>query len=881
MSSRPPPSGDDLTATVSRGGPSPARPASDEERVRPLKPGDLVLQRYRIVSKLGSGGMGDVYRADDLTLGSPVALKFLPDALATHPGRLERFRAEVRVSRQVSHPNVCRVFDIAEDTGRVFLSMEYIDGEDLASLLRRIGRLPHDKAVELARQICFGLHAAHDKGLVHRDMKPANIMIDGRGNARVTDFGISGIAEDLVAKGDVAAGTPAYMAPEQLAGQDVSRRSDIYSLGLVLYELFTGRPAYQAESLAQLRDLRLSSSRPTSPSAFVKDLDPAVERVILHCLEPEASDRPTSAIAVAAALPGGDPLAAALAAGELPSPELVAAAGPSLGLPFKWAIAAVAAFVVLIGAMWFGYEHATINGLRPFNDSPEVMRAKARDILHQLGRDTEGEHWASGFGYRRGLKRELRALKLSPQEQREWLRTGPVSPVWFWYASSSEPLRTSAMNVNYVMSVDDLNLIDGATAMLIMEPSGRLLQYARHVGYDRSDESDKPVDWSRLFSLAGLDMKDFETSKPPSFSEVSSDAMFGWVENGAAAGDNPLGRRIVTAASLTGRPVYFQVTWPYSLKPPDSLPSRPWYMDAADVSMQALLGISAVGVLVLAAYQVRKGRADVRSAFRLAFVVFLLHWLGGVFSAERFVSIFDKQVVINQLVPGALYSAAFLWVYYLSLEPVMRRARPQLMVSWSRAMSGRWNDPLVARDVVLGVLGGTLLCVCALGAKVIDGAIGGPTSLAISRLEPFRNVVSTLAQAASTMPNSISIALFLCVLLALATLVLKRSWLATGVVFLVTMLFPAASTETLLGIIVSGLGVAASTVIMVRVGVLGLVVVACTFYILDVPYTTDVNNWMFPQTLVSPLLMAAVMAWGVATTTRRSGSTRVGAGSRA
>jgi len=838
------------------------------DRVRSLSPGDLVSGRYRIVSKLGAGGMGDVYRADDLTLGSPVALKFLPDALATHPGRLERFHAEVRVSRQVSHPNVCRVFDIAEDAGRVFLSMEYIDGEDLASLLRRIGRLPHDKAVELARQICFGLHAAHDKGLVHRDMKPANIMIDGRGNARVTDFGISGIAEDLVAKGDIVAGTPAYMAPEQLCGQDVSRRSDIYALGLVLYELFTGRQAYQAESFAQLRDLRLSSSRPTSPSAFVKDLDPAVERVILHCLEPDAGDRPASAISVAAALPGGDPLAAALAAGELPSPELVAAAGPSQGLSLKWAIAAVTSFLVLIVASFFSYGHATINGLRPFNDSPEVMRAKARDMLHQLGRDTEGEYWASGFGHRRGLKRELRALDLSTQEQQDWLRDGPVSPVWFWYASSRSPLRTDEMNVNHVISVDEIATINDNAAILIFEPSGRLLQYWRHVGYNRGDESANPVEWSRLFALAGLDMKDFTPSPPPSFSEVPSDAMFGWIESEAAAGSNPLGRRIITAASLTGRPVFFQVTWPYSLKPPDSLPSRPWYMDAAGVAMQVLLGLSAVGVLVLAAYQVRKGRADVRSAFRLAFVVFLLHWLGGVFSTERFISIFDKQVVINQLIPGALYSAAFLWIYYLALEPIMRRARPQLMVSWSRAMSGRWNDPLVARDVMLGVLGGGFLAASALGAKVIDGVIGGPASLATSRLEPFRNVVSAIAQAASSMPNAIALALFLCVLLAVATLVLKRTWLATLVAFLVTMLFPAAQTETTAGIAVAALGVTASIAVLVRLGVLSLVTLACTFYVLDAPYTTDVNSWLFPQTLVPPLLTTSVMAWALITTTR-------------
>src|SRR5262249_7676978 len=144
----------------------------------------------------GRGGMGEVYRADDLKLGHPVALKFLPATLAADAGLLERFHAEVRNARQVSHPNVCRVYDIgevvsADGASQHFLSMEYIDGEDLASLLRRIGRLRGDKTIEIARQLCAGLAAAHERGLLHRDLKPANIMIDGRGRSRITDFGLA------------------------------------------------------------------------------------------------------------------------------------------------------------------------------------------------------------------------------------------------------------------------------------------------------------------------------------------------------------------------------------------------------------------------------------------------------------------------------------------------------------------------------------------------------------------------------------------------------------------------------------------------------------------------------------------------------------------
>src|SRR5271169_2344390 len=285
-------------------------------------PGRLVASRYRIIALLGKGGMGEVYRADDLTLGQAVALKFLPDEAASDEGLLARFRNEVRVARRVPHPNVCRVYDVGDVDGQTFFTMEYVDGEDLASLLRRIGRLPPDKALDIARQLCAGLAAAHAKGVLHRDLKPANIMLDGRGQVVITDFGLAGVADDIRGN-EIRSGTPAYMSPEQLAGKEVSTRSDIYALGLVLYEVFTGKRAF-AESPAKLLQGR-GDCTPSRPSSVVKDLDPIVEKVILRCLETEPSGRPATALAVAAALPGGDPLAAALAAGETPSPQLVAA----------------------------------------------------------------------------------------------------------------------------------------------------------------------------------------------------------------------------------------------------------------------------------------------------------------------------------------------------------------------------------------------------------------------------------------------------------------------------------------------------------------------------------------------------------------------------
>src|SRR5262249_13343322 len=162
--------------------------------------------------------------------------KFLPTELQRDPSRLAQFHNEVRTARQVSHPNVCRVYDIGEASGLLYLSMEYVGGEDLASSIRRIGRFPEDKATDIARQLCAGMAAAHQRGIIHRDLKPANVMLDDEGRVRVMDFGLA-----IVGTADnIRAGTPAYMAPEQLLGREVTARSDIFSLGLILYELFTG-----------------------------------------------------------------------------------------------------------------------------------------------------------------------------------------------------------------------------------------------------------------------------------------------------------------------------------------------------------------------------------------------------------------------------------------------------------------------------------------------------------------------------------------------------------------------------------------------------------------------------------------------------------------
>ncbi|NIV49147.1 MAG: protein kinase, partial [Gammaproteobacteria bacterium] len=338
-------------------------------------PGARLGERYRIVGLLGRGGMGEVYRADDLELGQSVALKFLPEKLAADTMAWHRLRSEVRTARQLAHPNICRVYDIARVDGHVFFSMEYVDGDDLSHVLRRLGPPSKDKAVQIARQLCAGLAAAHESGILHRDLKPANVMLDGRGRVRITDFGLAGLAEELQANPQ-RVGTPAYMAPEQLESGTVSGRSDIYSLGLVLYELFTGKRPFEDATVDP------TTSVPSLQS-HSESVDPAVDRIVQRCLEPDPAERPASAYEVMAALPGGDPLAAALEAGETPSPEMVADAEARGGLAPRTGLVlfglAILSLVVLglVGPRWTTMPEK----------SPEALADIAHDIVLELGHE--------------------------------------------------------------------------------------------------------------------------------------------------------------------------------------------------------------------------------------------------------------------------------------------------------------------------------------------------------------------------------------------------------------------------------------------------------------------------------------------------------------
>jgi serine/threonine protein kinase len=246
--------------------------------------------RYEILGEAGHGSMGNVYKARDRETGETVALKLLKPEIASDQAMMDRFKNELLFARKITHKNVCRVYEFNRVGGVAYTSMEFVEGESLRSVLNRFGGLPQRKATDLALQICSGLKEAHAQGIVHRDLKPENVMIDGQGNVKIMDFGIARSMEAGTRLTGSMVGTPAYMAPEQVAGKPVDYRTDIYSLGLILYEMFTGVPAFSAENSIAVA-LKQMREDPPLPQEIEPNIPVATERVILKCLEKDPTRR--------------------------------------------------------------------------------------------------------------------------------------------------------------------------------------------------------------------------------------------------------------------------------------------------------------------------------------------------------------------------------------------------------------------------------------------------------------------------------------------------------------------------------------------------------------------------------------------------------------
>jgi Protein kinase domain len=698
-------------------------------------PGQIIAERYRIMALAGHGGMGEVYRAEDLKLEQLVALKFLPQALARDAGALARFHSEVRIARQVSHPNVCRVFDIGEMDGLPFITMEFVDGEDLASVVRRIGRLSPERATEIARQICAGLAAAHERGVIHRDLKPANVMLDGAGKIRITDFGLAGLAASIRGV-DVRAGTPAYMAPEQLAGKEVTAKSDIYSLGLILYEILTGKRAFEAATLPELIKLR-EQGTVTNPSSIVRDLDPLIERVMLRCLEKDPAQRPASALQMAAALPGGDPLAAALAAGETPSPEMVAAAGAKDGMRPRVAMALLAIVALGLVVSLLMAESTRLVNRVPLENPPDALAARAREVIAQLGLPTRmAMDSAYGFDINSGY---LNYIQAHDKSRTRWdvLSKDGAPAMTFWYRQSPDPLFAQMFFGPGVVGGGQVSRGDppmDTTAMVavVLDTAGRLVRL-QVVPPEKSApvQNAKMPDWSGLFSASGLNIADFHTADPEWTPLAPTDSRLAWTGTLPARPDVPIR---VEAAAFHGHPVDFRIVYPWTTAGRDTETDLTGTQKISSVLIVLLILGVFVGGIALARWNIRSNRADLKGAARLGafiFVTFMVLWILSTHHLPNFTEAINFLMAVS----SATLRTFFAMVLYVALEPFVRRREPQVLISWTRLLAGDFRDPMVGRDLLIGVVYGLALLIFEGGDNYLLPLLG--------KLPPMPGGVST------------------------------------------------------------------------------------------------------------------------------------------
>jgi serine/threonine-protein kinase len=674
-------------------------------------PGQRVGARYRIVGLLGRGGMGEVYRADDLELGQSVALKFLPERLAADDAAIERFRREVRTARQIAHPNVCRVYDISEVDGHMFLTMEYIDGEDLAHALRRMGRPSPEKAVELAREICRGLAAAHENGVLHRDLKPANIMIDGRGRARITDFGLAGLAEELQAANE-RAGTVQYMAPEQLAHGDVSVRSDIYSLGLILYELFTGRRAFEGESVEEIKRSR-ESAPSVSLSSAGESIDPAIERVVMRCLAPEPKDRPGSVYAVLGALPGGDPIAAALAAGETPSPELVANARDHGGIRPAVGVACVAVSVVL--TLLIAALNARLNAYPEL--SAAALSVEAQRIAIALGYDDLPANDVGRFAAFADYQASRYAI---PKAERTTIDQSGWTPAYvYWRRWSAAPLEAPVFHEPEKIWMFYPAQTSPGSVTVMLSSTGVLkgLYAVPEATISPTDE----VAWSDLLVFADIDPGTATEIEPSIRPLQHCDELRAWRVDAADGSES----RVAHAGSANGRIVYFETRSQEVASDRTILGPSATLLGGIGIYVALLTGGA-----ILAWRNVRQRRCDLRSAFRLG----LLSALIFAFIELLSISIVDQpflwglfDMVGEERGAHLMQHGLTVFVLYMAIEPYARRIWPRSLIGVVRSLSGKARDPLVGREILIGATFGI-----ALGVIVRAQSMGG----ALLTLEP-------------------------------------------------------------------------------------------------------------------------------------------------
>ena len=800
-------------------------------RLSALVPGMRVAGRYRILAPLSWGGERAVYGADDLETGEAVALQLLPPEAVPAPEALAGWR-------RVSHPNVCKVLDLGESGGRAFLVLELVRGESLGALLRRIGRLPLAKGLEIAQQLAAGLAALHDGGALHGDLTPAHVILDGRGTVRITGWGLP---EHALRPSGGLPRLRTCQAPERLSGGPATVRSDLYSLAAILYEVLTGRPVFEEES-GELYP------HPLPPSALTRGIDSRLDRALLQCLELEPEARPPSAKALTQVLPILDPLAAALAAGETPSPEMVAASPRVGSLRPATGLLCLAGVFLACAGIFAVSPQARLPGLLPLPNSPGELAGRARSLLPDLGHPDRRMEAHFGFATDAAALARLKGAGPS-QEAAAELASRRTTVHHFWFRESPRPMIPAGLRV----TAEDPPRRAPGEVFLQLDVLGRLQALEIVPPVSPPHQPSRPVDWAPLFAAAGLDLSRFAPRQPVLVPPVFVDTLVAWRGSLTQPPDVPLPVRI-EAGALAGTPLYFRMV-PEAAQAPATFASR---RDGRFLVIARFIAIALA--LLLSLRNMRRGRANLRWTWKLSAFVFLA-WLAiAALAAPSAISLSFWQAALGE----ALLKAAMAGLCYLGLEPFLRRRAPEKITSWSRVLAGSFRDPLVGRDVLLGTLLGAtmalLLLVRGLFTQFLTGHLGR-VELEVERLNGVSGFLGGLIE---NLITALLSTLTIIVLMVALRMVRRRgdlgillAWgLATASLVLRSGEPPAVAIPI----------TAVAAVLMVisweRFGLLtGIVHILTSRMILEYPMTGELSAWYSPIGLF-PLVVILTLAIG-------------------
>ena len=851
--------------------------------------GDLVVGqvlggRFLILGRLGGGGMGEVFEAHDQELGLTVALKFLKGDTAVDSAVAQRFRGEVRLARSISHPNVCRTFDIGEIDSRRYISLEYVAGADLGTVLRWTGGLRKKGIVRLAREICAGLAAVHEAGIVHGDLKPANVLLDRSGRVKLTDFGLARVAAGPAGQ---LGGTPAYMAPELFdRNMEPDARSDIYALGVMLYELVAGRLPLVGKNLDEFARLHREET-PVPPGRHVAEMDSGLQEVILRCLAKDPKDRFQDVASLQLALTAveqGAPLAALLPERNWVNTE------PRSRL-IRSLVASAAAVLVATILLVLPSPARSLWSRLPLNISKEAAGERGRALLADLGYrestktrwlklKTEGEivrrgfaalgreAWPRlqgeaargiGFSLKTGRPRDENADHAEDDEEAAW----PFAPALAKDSSLSAP----------------------GDAVLRFDGHGRLVAFEAW-----PVEEQAPVDFSeRLAGAANLKWADYEVSEENPRREIEIEG--GRIVRLSYVPRNPspdFEERIeidsfqpsAPSDTQAGRLLRFERTLSFGegKLPADLVEMRKTTPYIAALSTLAV----AYGLMLVAAFIVLAMRRAVNWAGSLALGMLL----AGLMTAAGAVT----DAIINPLDFGfrlllgfaaLLFSAVFVGFFFFGIlaatEGALSLWWPFALEGWNRLRSHGVRDVQVMAESVFGMgySAAGVLCVALWGA--VRNAVGWP---------PVITDGHHLAEVsvASAVPSRMVVLFCVGVLLIFAMAggaavlrrVTRRSWFGAVLLWILIVAFSSILSSSWIDLVEHGIAAAFLVLALYRLGVIGAAS-ALFFYLLvrGVPIGID-SAAPFPASsavalvLTWLLFLPALIRVGVVVASRRS-----------